>query len=68
MRDIRVFLSGVCSAAAVVGIIGTAVSAVVATPKALDILDKAERDKGASHRVWHCKYVHRGGSGGQGYS
>ena len=46
MRDVKVFLSGVCSAAAVVGIIGTAVSAVAATPKAIDILDKAERDKG----------------------
>ena len=46
MRDVKVFLSGVCSAAAVAGIIGTAVSAVAATPKAIDILDKEERDKG----------------------
>ena len=39
MRDVKVFLSGVCSAAAVAGIIGTEGSAVAGTPKALDILD-----------------------------
>lgn len=48
MRDIKLLLSGLCSVAAVAGIVGTAVSAVAATPKALDILDKAERDKGGA--------------------
>lgn len=46
MRDVKVVISGICSAAAVAGIVGTAVSAVAATPKAMDILKKAEQEKG----------------------
>ncbi len=42
----RMVISGICSAMAVLGVVGTAVSAVAATPKAIDILRKAERKKG----------------------
>lgn len=45
-HDLRSIFSGICSAAAVLGVVGTAVSAVAATPKAIDILGKAEHEKG----------------------
>lgn len=48
MRDLKVLFSGVCSAVAVLGVAGTAVSAVAATPKAIDILNKVEQEKGGA--------------------
>lgn len=44
----KMVFSAVCSAVAVLGVVGTAVSAVIATPKAIDILEKTEQKKGES--------------------
>lgn len=42
----KMIFSAICSAVAVAGVVSTAVSAVAATPRAIEILKSAEREKG----------------------